>query len=920
MNSQAAEEEAERLFRRLEKDLADYVDPQYFEEPRKFKSLFEVVKVLGHEVDNENMVEENFDLLSSLKSGANEEYQRLFGQQEAVASVIEDVVQFEHGLSNSVDTMGDVVRAYASSREDIRTLRGSLLETQSVLNAKKSGTTPLKELWMKKTECEETLRILNEMEKLKDAPLRVDRFIKENKFLNAVLTLNTAIENMFNEDLIDVVGLSHVRTHLMELKETIMEKIVGQLKNVILFDAQTNNGAPEFRDDDADSRSDGGRSLWGGTMVGEGGSGGSFFSNGTSGSFFGGNSKMMNNTLLNSAAGRNFSGGSFSPGPGESEAPSKFVVSRIISIGVDNYDSRMELLEELSWSMDLFEDGSIDAAFEDSIQSPELMGSVYTRLLVRAVGALHCEEDVNRMLISTLMQKQFNQVVKLIKEWAMMSHQSSGNQNRKGGIGANSNGNGNATGASSASTVEAQRFSKFVRQMLNSAYMSLKRLLYVLRLLHFMKKAGEDGIAVNSNPITGIGLLNSSSSASSDQYEMKASLKTSVLKWWKQVEEVVIGELNRHFVEKEVTDIMDVAVDATVNMNLISPDRNNRAGADGDDCSPSNGFSVPTETQGEDDDGDESEVLALVCNPTSKLAAPVYRDITIFTDKSKELLQEEVDWDLSSVTGTKIITFVHDFIDAELMPVIQGSVNQVMRDLQTNTQFFSLPSVDARRPGGSGAGAAGGQSLHSGAHHSESLSGGHTSKARSEPSVCLASQMCAKRAKPLFIHWLQLPQHRDSVATILERMIRGYASSAREEVDAFTWRWMSSENVYKNAVTIGIKADPLFTAYRQHMYDGRASVDEYMGGSGSSSNSASSRYSTSRKTNPTPTVNSAAIAQQHRQASDAEMAAWGALWDVGNATAYAALSSDKVSRDFGDITSVAAITHGCDWLTSQLCR
>lgn len=66
--------------------------------------------------------------------------------------------------------MGDVIRAYASSREDIRTLRGSLLETQSVLTAKKSGQTPLKELWMKKVELEETLRLLNDLEVLKVLP------------------------------------------------------------------------------------------------------------------------------------------------------------------------------------------------------------------------------------------------------------------------------------------------------------------------------------------------------------------------------------------------------------------------------------------------------------------------------------------------------------------------------------------------------------------------------------------------------------------------------------------------------------------------------------------------------------------------------------------------------------------------------
>ena len=36
-------------------------------------------------------------------------------------------------------------------------------------------------------------------------------------------------------------------------------------------------------------------------------------------------------------------------------------------------------------------------------------------------------------------------------------------------------------------------------------------------------------------------------------------------------------------------------------------------------------------------------------------------------------------------------------------------------------------------------------------------------------------------------------------------------------------------------------------------------------------------------------------------------------------TSYPA-TSDKISKEFADISSVAAITHGCDWLTAQLCR
>ncbi len=98
----------------------------------------------------------------------NPAYSRLLDQRKMVEEVIEEVVTFQHGgLNNSVDTMSDVVKEYMHGRADIQGLRKSLNETQSVLTSKKSGQIPLKELWLKKVEVEESLRIVRELESLK---------------------------------------------------------------------------------------------------------------------------------------------------------------------------------------------------------------------------------------------------------------------------------------------------------------------------------------------------------------------------------------------------------------------------------------------------------------------------------------------------------------------------------------------------------------------------------------------------------------------------------------------------------------------------------------------------------------------------------------------------------------------------------
>jgi hypothetical protein len=82
--------------------------------------------------------------------------------------VIEDVVTFQHGgLNNSVDTMSAVVREYSRGQEDINALRRALVETKTVLTTKKSGQLAMKDLWTKKKELGESLRILSDLEWLK---------------------------------------------------------------------------------------------------------------------------------------------------------------------------------------------------------------------------------------------------------------------------------------------------------------------------------------------------------------------------------------------------------------------------------------------------------------------------------------------------------------------------------------------------------------------------------------------------------------------------------------------------------------------------------------------------------------------------------------------------------------------------------
>ena len=85
------------------------------------------------------------------------------------------------------------------------------------------------------------------------------------------------------------------------------------------------------------------------------------------------------------------------------------------------------------------------------------------------------------------------------------------------------------------------------------------------------------------------------------------------------------------------------------------------------------------------------------------------------------------------------------------MPLIQSEVNAEMRDLQMDSLLFA--------PSSSG--------VASAPVDGEAM------------DVCEAAKRCAAIIQPLYFHWAELPRHKDQVLTILDRIVRGFASTAR---------------------------------------------------------------------------------------------------------------------------------------------
>eukprot|EP01031_Cornospumella_fuschlensis_P046350 gene46350-56755_t len=194
--------EADELFRRLDEELSHYVEGQYFQEPREFRSLIQVLQVLNEGIEKMNRGELSSKDVQSALQEQNSGQVRLHEQLEVVNKVIESVVTFQHGgLNHSVDTLSEVVKEFTKGRSEIQHLRNSLIETQSVLTAKKGGQIALRELYMKKVELKESLRMVKDLEELKNTPLKVQRLMSQKRYYSAVKSLTWAIDKSFSEDL-----------------------------------------------------------------------------------------------------------------------------------------------------------------------------------------------------------------------------------------------------------------------------------------------------------------------------------------------------------------------------------------------------------------------------------------------------------------------------------------------------------------------------------------------------------------------------------------------------------------------------------------------------------------------------------------------------------------------------------------------
>lgn len=247
----------------LEFRLQSEVDEDFFQDPTKFHTTHRVIDVLGAQLLGE---QDSTDPETLRKN--NPAYKALKKQQHIVEEAIEHVAIVHCAdLNASVVHVGRVSRQFSEAVGKVQSLRRQVRDIQETLgtstshemnitNVDDSTLGPaseaqavamsLRELWLKKLECEAVLSLLEKMEVVRAAPAQFDAYIRPRtggpcRIGAAVLTLSHAFDIAFNSNVTYVPALQNVSQEITNRKQ-VADQIIWETLYEVLY-LRTANGA-----------------------------------------------------------------------------------------------------------------------------------------------------------------------------------------------------------------------------------------------------------------------------------------------------------------------------------------------------------------------------------------------------------------------------------------------------------------------------------------------------------------------------------------------------------------------------------------------------------------------------------------------------------------------------------------------------
>ena len=269
----------EKELKELERKLNDEVDEDLFEEPKRFNTLHRVIDVLGLQMidDAATTTGGGMSSSSSKKNQSanhiehNPAYQNLRTQQQIVEGAIEHMAVIHCAdLNGSVIQVGRVARQFSDAVSKVRHLRKQVRDIQETLGANDTATTTtssttapvnstntgkrtgggpsnaasmsLRELWLKKLECEAVLALLDRLDVVRAAPAQFDHYVHQApcRIGAATVTLTRALSAMFSDDIAQVQALHKIMEQLL-LRKQVAEEIVWDTIVDVLY-LRTGNG------------------------------------------------------------------------------------------------------------------------------------------------------------------------------------------------------------------------------------------------------------------------------------------------------------------------------------------------------------------------------------------------------------------------------------------------------------------------------------------------------------------------------------------------------------------------------------------------------------------------------------------------------------------------------------------------------
>ena len=240
------------------------VDPDFFQDPKTFPTLHRVIDVLGAQLASNQATETN-----------NPAYVAMKKQQKVVEDAIDHMAVSHYAEFNaSVVAVGSLSRQFTGAHTQVRALRRQVRDIKDNLansgiqkdstdsgqnnivgaeaNNKPSATPDdetdvmsnsisLRELWLKKLECEAVLSLLHKLEVVREAPMAFDTLIRNLRIGAAVVLLMNGISTSFEDDVAQVKALHKIVDQLMTRKQRALDIVWDTLANVIYLRTGNND-------------------------------------------------------------------------------------------------------------------------------------------------------------------------------------------------------------------------------------------------------------------------------------------------------------------------------------------------------------------------------------------------------------------------------------------------------------------------------------------------------------------------------------------------------------------------------------------------------------------------------------------------------------------------------------------------------